>query len=154
MDTTLFVEKMGLLFEADGMPRIAGRIFGELLLAEEPLCLDALAERLRMSKASASTNARLLERLGALERAAVPGDRRDFYRVAAEMPERMLAIRLERVEKLRTLVAEGVCAAPSPEICERLREIEAFHEAVLDTLGDMLEERRSADSERTRAVAG
>ena len=124
-----FIEKMGLLVETDGMPRIAGRILGLLLLTPEPLSLDALARELQVSKASASTNARLLERLGAVERVAKPGDRRDYYRVDNRMPERMLQIRLERVTRMRDLVAECLegGAPASEEVRRRLEEMERFH---------------------------
>ena len=38
-----FVERMGLVSEADGLPRIAGRIFGYLLLTTGECSLDDLA---------------------------------------------------------------------------------------------------------------
>ena len=79
--TAHFVERMGLALEADGLPRIAGRIFGLLLVSEEPRSLDELAAELRVSKASVSTNARLLEHRGVLEQVSRPADRRDYYRI-------------------------------------------------------------------------
>ena len=54
---------MAVLLEADGLPRVAGRIFGTLLLAAEPRSLDDLASTLGVSKASISVNARLLQLL-------------------------------------------------------------------------------------------
>ena len=33
--TVDFIERMGLALESDGLPRIAGRIFGLLLLSED-----------------------------------------------------------------------------------------------------------------------
>ena len=53
---------MGRQFEEDGAPRIAGRLFGFLMVQEEACSLDDVAEQLRVSKGSASSNARLLER--------------------------------------------------------------------------------------------
>ena len=53
-----FVERMGLTLEGEGLPRIAGRLFGFLLVHPEAYSLDELAERLQVSKASISTNAR------------------------------------------------------------------------------------------------
>ena len=41
-----FVERMGLMMESEGLPRIAGRIFGFLLVHEGAYSLDELAERL------------------------------------------------------------------------------------------------------------
>ena len=71
--TAQFTDRMGLLFEAEGQPRIAGRMFGYLLVSEDPRSLDQLAETLRVSKASVSTNARLLADKGMLERRLPPG---------------------------------------------------------------------------------
>ncbi len=156
-----FIEKMGLLFEADGMPRTAGRMLALLLLSAEALSLDELAEALQVSKASASTNARLLERMGALERVGRPGDRRDYYGVNECMPERMLAIRLERVARIRELVAEGLEAIEpgEPAVRERLEELERFHGSVVEKLERSLEAMgvqrdEGRRGERSRAKAG
>ena len=58
--------------------------FARVIIAQAHLAKsDAdLAEKLRVSKASASTNARLLEELGILAHTARPGDRRDYYQRA------------------------------------------------------------------------
>ena len=77
--TTRFTDRIASLFEHDGLPPIAGRIFALLLLSEEARSLDQLAAELGVSKASASTNARLL--------AAV---RRDRAGPAAGQPARLL----------------------------------------------------------------
>ena len=37
--TTQFTDRMGLLFEAEGQPRIAGRLFGCLMVSDEPRSL-------------------------------------------------------------------------------------------------------------------
>jgi DNA-binding transcriptional regulator GbsR (MarR family) len=55
-----FVEMMGRQLEEQGAPRIAGRMFGYLMMIEEPESLDQLAEDLQVSRTSISTNARLL----------------------------------------------------------------------------------------------
>ncbi len=159
--TQKFIEKMGLIFETDGMPRIAGRVLGLLLLSPEALSLDDLSELLRVSKASASTNARLLERMGALERVAKPGDRRDYYHVDAAASERMLEVRLERLVRLHGLVAEGLETVPfeSPEVRARLEWLEVFHGQVVEQLRRSLvrwRTRRESESagQRPRAAAG
>ena len=59
--TVNFIERMGVALDSDGLPRIAGRIFGLLLVSEDARSLDDLAAELRVSKGSVSTNARLLE---------------------------------------------------------------------------------------------
>lgn len=86
-----FVERLGLQVESEGFPRIAGRMIGYLLLQDEPSSLDELAEKLQVSKASVSTNARALELRGLVERRSVPGDRRDYYMIVDEPWTQLLA---------------------------------------------------------------
>src|SRR5688500_16176061 len=107
-----FVERMGRLLEEDGMPRIGGRMFGYLMGHEGPFWPDELAERLQVSKASISTNARLLEQLGMLERISAPGDRRDFYQMGSEPWERILEVGRRKWEAMRMLLTETEAALP------------------------------------------
>src|SRR5262245_14980274 len=94
-----FVEQVGVFFEAEGFSRTAGRIFGRLLLSEKSLSLDQLAADLGVSKASISTETRMLERRGALERTGQAGDRRVYYRVEPGLPVPTLGLRLPRVRR-------------------------------------------------------
>jgi DNA-binding transcriptional regulator GbsR (MarR family) len=140
-----FVERMGLFFEDDGHPRIAGRMFGFMLLSPEPCSLDDLAEQLQVSKASVSTNARLLETWGAVERVTRPGDRRDYYQAADDIHIRMLERRLERIHRIRELIEEGRqgISKLAPNVEERLRVIETFHEHAAANVSEALRQLRS-----------
>ena len=136
--TTNLVERFGLRFEADGLPRIAGRMLGLLMVSAEPRSLDELAEELQASKTSANTNARLLERMGAVERATKPGDRRDYYRVVDNLHERMLDSRLEQMKTTRDLLSQAVscCENRERQVKERLCAFAKYYEdmvAVLET---------------------
>jgi DNA-binding transcriptional regulator GbsR (MarR family) len=137
-----FVERMGLMMEADGLPRSAGRIFGFLLLTETPFSLDEMAEKLQVSKASVSTNARLLEQAGLLDRISSPGDRRDFYRMRPDAWEQMLRVARRRWEVMQAALAEGEASLPEEMTVARGRLAEAarFHAFLLDE-GDTLLER-------------
>lgn len=108
------VERMGLFLEREGHPRIAGRVLGYLLVSGEPRSLDDLADALRVSKSSASTDARLLERLGIAERVTMPGDRRDYYRVSGELAPRLVALWGERLRVARDLL-EAALETPAAE---------------------------------------
>ena len=85
-----FIEEMGLILSADGLPRIGGRLLALLLITEADISLDDLARRLRVSKPSISTNARLLEMRGVIEKVSRTADRRDYYRVADYVLERTM----------------------------------------------------------------
>jgi DNA-binding transcriptional regulator GbsR (MarR family) len=141
-----FVERMGLHLEAEGLPRSAGRIFGFLLLTDTAYSLDELAELLQLSKASVSTNARLLEQCGMLERTCEPGDRRDFYRLGADAWERMLLVGRRRWEDMQGLLRQARASLP-PEMevaHRRLREAGRFHALLLEELETLLERWRAS----------
>jgi DNA-binding MarR family transcriptional regulator len=105
-----FIEQIAVLLEADGMPRVAGRLFGLLLVSEDARSLDELAEQLGVSKPSISVNARLLEDKGVVERVSRQGDRRDYYRIADDILERTLEQRINRWRRFHETIA-GACAS-------------------------------------------
>lgn len=136
-----FIERMGLLMEGEGMPRIAGRIFGFMLLEPGSCALDELAESLQVSKASISTNARLLEQCGLLDRSSEPGDRRDFYRMRADAWERMLQVATRKWGMRLCALEEGEAALP-PQMDaarERLAEAVRFHRLLIDETSGLIE---------------
>lgn len=145
-----FVERMGLLLEHEGLPRIAGRIFGYLLIHAGAFSLDELSERLQVSKGSVSTNARQLEMIGLVERVSEPGDRRDYYRMGPDAWERMLESAQRRWEQLRSQL--NSTAAMLPQELEggrrRLIQAEQFHRLMIDGVDGMLERWRAEERER------
>ena len=60
-----------------------------------------------VSKASVSTNARLLADQGVIERVTRPGDRRDYYHVAPDLFSRMMTQRLARWQRFTEAVGEA-----------------------------------------------
>ena len=135
-----FVERFGRQLEADGVPRIGGRLYGYLLLQTEPRSLGELAEALSVSKASISTNARHLVHRGLVERVTRPGDRRDFYAAADDLAG-VLEFRLERVHAMTELLDSGVDVVPDHRAAaaDRLSEMARFHEAAAELLEDLRE---------------
>jgi DNA-binding transcriptional regulator GbsR (MarR family) len=90
----LFVQFAGAL----GQPRSVAEIYGLLFASEKPLVMDALIERLRLSKGSASQGLKYLQDLGAVRTVYVAGDRRTHYEAVAEL--RKLAGRFLRQQIL------------------------------------------------------
>ena len=77
-----FAEEVGIFFEQIGMPRMAGRILGWLMISDPPRqTTGELTQALLASKGSISTMTRLLIRLGLVERLSLPGQRRDYFRI-------------------------------------------------------------------------
>ncbi|RBP50637.1 GbsR/MarR family transcriptional regulator [Arenicella xantha] len=76
-----FIEYTGLAMQADGLPKIAGRIFGLLIISDDLLSFSSIAETLQVSRGSVSTNTRLLESLGIARRVSLMGERQDYFRL-------------------------------------------------------------------------
>jgi len=136
-----FIEKMGMASEEDGFPRIAGRLFGLLILHEGPFSLDELAETLQVSKASVSTNARLLEQAGIAERTGQPGDRRDYYRMSPDAPERIFANVRNRMEQMRELMEDTAEQLPEDQTVgrERVERMGHFYAFMLSEIEHTIE---------------
>lgn len=143
--TTGFIESMGRQFEEDGVPRIAGRLFGFLMLQDEPCSLDDVAEQLQVSKGSASSNARLLEQLGIAERVTRAGDRRDYYQISPDIGERTLERALQGIGSMvrRLRQGEQSVAGRSQVVRDRFVGTIAFHERAMDVVSDLLGQVRS-----------
>jgi DNA-binding transcriptional regulator GbsR (MarR family) len=62
-----------------GLPRSLAQLYATLFLSESPLAFEEIVARSGLSKASASTGLRDLERLHGVERVMVAQDRRSFY---------------------------------------------------------------------------
>lgn len=76
------VERLALVFADWGFPRMAARVLFALMTADEPgLTATELATRLDASPAAISGAVRYLSQLEVVQREAVPGSRRDRYRL-------------------------------------------------------------------------
>ncbi len=152
-----WLEKAGLLFEEDGVPRTAGMILASLLLSPEACSLDDMAGSLGVSKAGVSTNARLLEQLGAIEREMRPGDRRDYYRLPPDLHMRMLEHWLIGFRKMKALVEQGltVGVAGDEVVRARMRTSQVFFTHMLEEIEGARERwLRDHAEEREPALSG
>jgi DNA-binding transcriptional regulator GbsR (MarR family) len=152
--TTHFIERMGLALESDGLPRISGRIFGLLLVSEDPRSLDDLANELRVSKASVSTNARLLEQRAVLERISRPGDRRDYYRVPPDLFSHTMAQRVARWQRFHEAIAAARTSIPirSREVLDRLEEYEDAYAFMSQVITEALGHWRATRGDRRAKI--
>jgi len=107
-----FIERLGVATEAEGLPRIAGRLMALLLLLDRACTLDELTRRLGVSHGSVSTNTRLLESLGVVERASRPGDRRVYYRLGSDPYGRLLEGSVRRMRRIAGIVEDARRALP------------------------------------------
>ena len=143
-----FIEDLGLSVEEDGMPRIAGRILGLLTVEEDPLRFDEIAERLQVSRASVSTNTRLLEQLGFLERFTVRGERRDFFRLTEDIHGRLLEKSLQRLLHRQAMVDRCIeqLTGDRPEAERRLSSMSRFYRLATESTERFIERWRMGDA--------
>lgn len=121
-----FVEQVGEIFVRAGHQRIAGRLFGWLLICDPPHQSAAdILEATGASKASVSTNLKLLQAAGLVERIGIPGERRAYYQMNINAWTQDLKGRLAEISALRRVAESGLKALDSAPV-ERRARLEAM----------------------------
>lgn len=143
-ETDTFIESVALHLQSQGVPRTTGRVFGFLLLRAEPTSLDQLTEDLSISKASASTGARYLERLGLVERVPHPGARRDYYQLVDD-PARGLVLHVDSMRAMGSLLQDGQksISGVRAEVRTRLNRMAQVHREATTFLERLLRRKYS-----------
>ena len=150
-----FIEDFALAIEASGMPRTAGRIVALLLMLDEGAGLEEIADRLRVSRAGVSTNTRLLESLGAIERYSPVGERRVQYRAADFRYVRFTEAALARMRRIQGIARETRRQLPTSmgSAKRRLDDLDDYYEASIETAEAVLARLRSKPAARSRSRA-
>jgi len=135
-----FIERIGLSAEADGLPRIAGRMLGFFVIHGGPVSFTELAERLQVSRGSVSTNARLLESLGMIEKISLPGDRQNYYQLSERPYARLIEGYIKRQQAMEEVVKEVQTKIPATMKATRtrLRELHAFYKTASEQLQQLV----------------
>jgi DNA-binding transcriptional regulator GbsR (MarR family) len=105
-----FIEEVGVFFENNGLPRMSGRMFGWLLIADPPYQSPSdIAAVLMASKGSVSSTIRLLTQMGMIERYVIPGERHDHFRLCEDALRRRAQHGLEEeIRMFRELAEHGL----------------------------------------------
>lgn len=104
-----FIEKFGLFFEkSSSFPRIAGKIFGYLLICNPPEQTQRqISESLKIAKGSVSTMIKLLTQTQILEEFTKPNFRPKYYRLREGGWEKLFLTKLQHLSVVRNLLGEG-----------------------------------------------
>jgi len=146
----LFVEEMGLFYEAYGVPRMAGRVLGHLLICEPPVQSSAqLLDALDASKGSISTSTRMLLRMNLIDKVGMPGTRGSFFRISPNAWTEALESKVTAISMFRRVMDNGleVLADSEPERRQRLLEARDLY-AYFETEFPNLIERWKASREK------
>ncbi len=155
-----FVEEVGLFFEQTGLPRMAGRILGRLLISDGPYQTTGdLAEALMASKGSISTMTRLLIRIGLIERISLHGQRRDYFHIKPDASLQLLKDSLEQTTAFRKLMERGLKltegkAHANRQWLEEMRNMYAFFEREFPALLDRWEKEREEVTYKSNETTG
>lgn len=125
-----FIEDVGILYGDMGFPRMAGRIFGWLLLCEPPhQSAEQLATIVEASKGSISSMTRFLIQMGMVEKIGIPGKRDTYYKIRSESWAELMRNHLAHLSNMRRLAERGleIIADKSPESRQRLEALRDFH---------------------------
>jgi len=150
------VEDFGLFFENYGLPRIFGRMYGLLVLTDQPqLSLEQIANELKISKASVSTMARKLQAMTMIEKSTVPGDRRDYYHVSEATHINMMREKLKAALNLSSLIRRGArLEGLSPPTLQRLRRMEHLYNEMAVTIDQFFENYRDPQEVQDEPISG
>ena len=149
-----FVEEVGIFFEREGMPRMAGRVLGWLMICDPPYQSPAeLAEALLASKGSISTMTRLLIRIGLIERFVIPGERHDRFRIKPGAWGHMMEQGVNQIKVARQLAESGLELTKGKNLLtrqwlEEMRGMYAFYEREFPALAERWEQERGKRREQ------
>jgi DNA-binding transcriptional regulator GbsR (MarR family) len=119
---------------------------------DEGAGLEEIADRLKVSRAGVSTNTRLLESLGAIERYSAVGSRRTQYRVADFRYVRFTEAALARMRRIQAIARDARRQLPAAmtNAKRRLDDLDEYYEASIETAEAVLARLRSNASTRRR----
>jgi DNA-binding transcriptional regulator GbsR (MarR family) len=142
---TEFIEKIGMVIQMEGMPRIAGRMFGLLVFDGTEISFTDLATQLQVSRGSVSSNAKFLEERGLIKRFSKSGERQDYFQLADNPYATMISGVVRRMERAKNEINETLTSlrdisdqTDKPqdilEIEKRLKDYINFYDAMMVNL--------------------
>lgn len=134
-----FIAGMTDLLEPWGMQSATAGLYAYLLLCDEPVSLDAIAETLGMAKSTASVAARALEQFGLARRHTEAGSKRLRYGASDSYSGFLMAQArlLEGIGQFAEINARDVA---SGETLRRLRYLASFHRKMAATISSRVAE--------------
>jgi hypothetical protein len=154
-----FIERLSLVLTGMGFPPMPARVWAAMMSADEDtLTPGELALRLDVSPAAISGAVRYLQQVGLVERVAMPGSRRQHYRVPAGLWHSAFLRRQESLAAFSTMAADGVrLLGPDTPAGARIAEVRDFFDFIATLyprlLDEWQEQREAAPQTRRRSVA-
>jgi DNA-binding transcriptional regulator GbsR (MarR family) len=156
----VFIEEMAIFMDEAGLPRMAGRVLGLLLVCSPPhLSAAELGASLQASKGSISTMTRMLMNMGFVERIGLPRQRQSYFRIKPGVWSGLLRTHVGKVAAARALAARGIqmLKEEGTDADGRLREMHdlyGFLERELPALLVRWEAEHSGQNPRPETLSG
>jgi DNA-binding transcriptional regulator GbsR (MarR family) len=104
-----FVERFAAVLVAAGFPAMPARVFVAFHITDaDRLTAADIAEILRISPAAVSGAVRYLIGVGLVHKERVPGSRRDYYRMSADVWHEVMRLQSQVLDRWGSLLKEGV----------------------------------------------
>jgi DNA-binding transcriptional regulator GbsR (MarR family) len=104
-----FIEKFAAVLVAAGFPPMPARVFVALLIsADGRLSSAELVEQLQISPAALSGAVRYLTGLRLVHKERVPGSRREYYRMPADIWHQVMTMQSQVLVRWTMLLKEGI----------------------------------------------
>ena len=142
-DVQKFVEQAGLIFEMRGIPRMAGRVLGWLLICQPPhQTMGEGTEALGASKSAISTALQQLQGYGLIEKLSLPGERADHYRMSPNFFTRTMEGGQAQINALLNLAQAGLAVTEDlpPEDRKRIQDMHDLYAFMAEAFPKMLAE--------------
>jgi hypothetical protein len=137
-----YAEDLGTWFERVGGSRMAGRVWGCLLTADEDmLSASDLATRLGASAGAISGATRDLMSFGLVERRRIPGVRKDYFAIREGSYVELVRRRFQAIAETARLGERGLHEfADRPAAVARFQEMHDFYDWLAPHFQAILEE--------------
>jgi DNA-binding transcriptional regulator GbsR (MarR family) len=131
-----FIEKIGVIAQSEGLPRIAGRVLAMLLYDGERVSFGQLADALQVSRGSVSSSVRMLESQQLIKRVAKPGDRQDYFQLVDDAFANMVEASVMRAGRAAADIEASLKDIPASQTGPRKRvsDYAAFYRATQEGL--------------------
>lgn len=131
-----FIELVGRITQAEGLPRNAGRMMGLLIFVGEAVSFAALAENLQISRGSVSSSSRLLEEFGLIRRTSKPGERQDYFELEDDPYLNLLDRAVVRARKAKEVLDRTAGQLKdTPDIQGRVTDFADFYRTMEHCVG-------------------
>jgi DNA-binding transcriptional regulator GbsR (MarR family) len=137
-DKLMYIEEFGLLFDQMGVTRMAGRVFGYLIVSdEEAVSFNQIKDALQASKGSISGTLKQLRQMGMIEALSLPGDRKTYFRISNIQIGDILKSRIKQFTQFAEILERGIeLKAKEDKTHHWLSEASTFY----NWAGDQIEE--------------